>query len=63
MRSFFENRAAFSANFLVPRGYTGQTTETLALPNEAAPFERVVGVPMKPYLSLSWTWSFGRIAQ
>ncbi len=37
-------------------GYTGQTTETLALPNESQPFERVVGVPLKSYISLSFSY-------
>jgi Carboxypeptidase regulatory-like domain len=37
---------------------TGQTTETLAVPGDAARFERVVGVPLKSYVSLSWTYYF-----
>jgi len=41
------------ANFLIAYGYTGQTTEVLALPNEPTPFERVVGVPLKSYVALS----------
>jgi hypothetical protein len=47
-----------AANFLVAKGYTGQTTETLALLGEPAPFERVVGVPLKSYVALSWTYYF-----
>jgi len=58
MRPFLEGRTSLAANFLVARGYTGQTTESLALPNETEPFERVVGVPVKSYLSLSWTYYF-----
>jgi hypothetical protein len=46
------------ANFLIANGYTGQTTENLALPTDPAPFERIVGVPLKSYLSLSWTYFF-----
>jgi len=49
---------SLAANFLIAQGYTGQTTETLALPNEPEPFERVVGVPLKSYVGLSWTYYF-----
>ncbi len=58
LRSFLENRMSLAANFLIADGYTGQTTETLALPNEPEPFERVVGVPLKSYLSLSFAYYF-----
>ena len=63
IRPFFENRALLSATFLLARGYTGQTTETLDMPGEIIPFERAVGVPLKPYFALSWSWRFGKIAQ
>jgi hypothetical protein len=46
---------SIGASFLLADGYTGQTTETLALPSDPAPFERIVGVPLKPYVSLTWT--------
>lgn len=58
LRPFFENRMSIGANFLLASGYTGQTTETLALPTDPAPFERVVGVPLESYVSLSWTYYF-----
>ena len=58
LRPFAENRMTLGANFLIANGYTGQTTETLALPTDPAPFERIVGVPLKSYLSLSWTYFF-----
>jgi hypothetical protein len=60
LRPFFENRMSIAANFLIASGYTGQTTETLALPSDPLPFERVVGVPLKSYVSLSWTYYFKR---
>ena len=60
LRTFGENRMSIAANFLIASGYTGQTTEVLALPNEPAPFERVVGVPLKSYVGLSWTYYFKR---
>ncbi|MGB7844116.1 MAG: TonB-dependent receptor [Candidatus Acidiferrum sp.] len=56
LRPFLENRMSIGANFLLASGYTGQTTETLALPSDPLPFERIVGVPLKSYVSLSWTY-------
>ncbi len=58
LRTFSEGKISTAANFLIANGYTGQTTETVALPNEAAPFERVVGVPLKSYVSLSFSYRF-----
>ena len=58
LRPFLDNRMSLGANFLLASGYTGQTTETLALPTDPTPFERVVGVPLKSYVSLSWTYYF-----
>ena len=53
-----EETMSIAANFLIAKGYTGQTTEVLALPNDPAPFERVVGVPLKSYISASFTYYF-----
>jgi hypothetical protein len=58
LRPFLESRMSIGANFLLANGYTGQTTETLALPTDSFPFERIVGVPLKSYVSLSWTYCF-----
>ena len=58
LRTFNEGKISTAANFLIANGYTGQTTETLALPNESEPFERVVGVPLKSYVSLSFSYRF-----
>lgn len=58
LRSFRENRMDFGVNFLIARGYTGQTTEVLALPDDPAPFERVVGVRLPSYVSVSYTYRF-----
>jgi hypothetical protein len=60
LRTFREDRMSIAANFLIASGYAGQTTEALALPGEPAPFERVVGVPLKSYVGLSWTYYFKR---
>jgi len=58
LRPFLENRMSIGVNFLLASGYTGQTTETLALPTDPLPFERIVGVPLKSAVSLSWTYYF-----
>jgi Carboxypeptidase regulatory-like domain len=58
LKPFREETMSLAANFLIANGYTGQTTEVLPLPTDPAPFERVVGVPLKSYVSLSWTWYF-----
>ncbi|MGH9501625.1 MAG: carboxypeptidase regulatory-like domain-containing protein [Terriglobales bacterium] len=58
LRPFRENRMTVCANFMLASGYTGQTTETLALQTEPSPFERIVGVPLKSYVSVSWTYYF-----
>jgi hypothetical protein len=59
-RSFGEGRNSLGVHFLAASGYTGQTLETLALPSDSAPFERIVGVPLRSYLSLTLTHNFGR---
>jgi hypothetical protein len=58
LRSFGEGRMDLGVNFLLAAGYTGQTLETLALPTDPAPFERIVGVPLKSYISVTWTYNF-----
>jgi hypothetical protein len=59
-RSFQEGRMDVGVNFLIARGYAGQTLETLALAREGAPFERITGFPLKSYATLSWTYRFGK---
>ncbi len=58
LRPFLEDRMSITANFLIAQGFTGQTTEVLSYPVGTAPIERVVGVPLKSYVSLSWTYYF-----
>jgi hypothetical protein len=58
-RTFDEGRTSVGLNFLLPSGYTGQTLETLALPTDAEPFERIVGVPTRPYVAMTFTYNFG----
>ena len=45
-------------NFFIARGYGGQTVETLALPGEGQPFDRITGFPLKSYVSASYTYYF-----
>jgi Carboxypeptidase regulatory-like domain len=58
LRPFLEERMSIAANFLIASGFTGQTTEVLSYPLGSEPIERIVGVPLKLYLSLSWTYYF-----
>jgi Carboxypeptidase regulatory-like domain len=62
LRQFRNGRMDLGVNFLIARGYTGQTTEVLASPDDAAPFERIVGVRLCSYVSASYTYHF-RAAQ
>jgi hypothetical protein len=60
VRSFAGERMDLGLNALIASGYTGQTLGTLQLPDEPAAFERVVGVPLKSYVGLSWVYRFRR---
>lgn len=60
LRPFSENRMSLGANFLIAHGYTGQTTETIPFQLAPCPIECVAGVPLKSYVSLSWTYYFKR---
>jgi len=53
-------RVSAGVNFLLASGYTGQTTEVLALPGEGDPFERVVGVRLPSYAAVSVSYRLGR---
>jgi hypothetical protein len=57
----FENKGMdVGVNFLIASGYGGQTLETLALPGEGSPFERITGLPLKSYVTASFTYHFRR---
>jgi hypothetical protein len=60
LRPFLENRMSLGANFLIASGYTGQTTETIAPVGGPCAVECVVVVPLKSYVTLSWTYYFKR---
>lgn len=60
VRSFRDGQIDLAMNSLITRGYAGQTVETLHAAGNLAPVETVVGVPLKSYVSLSWTYNFSR---
>jgi len=60
VRSFPSKGFDIGINTFIVSGYGGQTLETLALPGEAAPFERIAGFPLKSYVSASLTYYFRR---
>ena len=60
LRPFLENRMSLAANFLIANSYTGQTTEVISFPSDTLPIERAVGVPLRSYISASWTYYFKR---
>jgi hypothetical protein len=58
IRPFKDGRVDAGLYVFVASGFTGQTTEVLALPGDPAPFERVVGVRLKSYASFTMTYHF-----
>jgi carboxypeptidase family protein len=57
IRPFWNGRLDAGLNFLIAKGYTGQTTEVIALPGET-PSEMVVGVRLPSYAGASMTLHF-----
>ena len=55
VRPFLNGRLDAGINFLVARGYTGQTTENF-FPSD---IQEVVGVRIPSYASLTFTYRFG----
>jgi hypothetical protein len=60
IRPFESKGMDVGVNFLIASGYGGQTLETLALPGEGMPFERIAGFPLKSYVTASITYHFRR---
>ena len=58
LRSFLNERMDVGVNFMIASGYTGQTTEVLAVAGQSEPFEQVTGIRVPSYISLSWTYRF-----
>jgi hypothetical protein len=57
VRPFWNGHLDAGLNFVIARGYAGQTTEVLALPGEN-PGETVVGVRIPSYAGASLTLHF-----
>jgi len=60
IRPFVSKGIDVGVNFLIASGFGGQTLETLALPGEGLPFERITGLPLKSYVTASFTYHFRR---
>ena len=60
LRPFASAGIDLGVNFLIASGYGGQTVETIALPGESEPFDRVTGFPLRSYVSVSATYHFRR---
>ena len=60
VRSFQGGKIQAGVHFQIASGYTGQTTEVLALPGEGEPYERLVGVYIPSYATVSFSYRFGR---
>jgi hypothetical protein len=58
IRPFESAGIAVGVNFHIVSGYGGQTLETLALPGEGGPFERITVFPLRSYLTASLTYRF-----
>lgn len=60
IRPFVSKGIDVGVNFLLASGYGGQTIETIALPGEGEPFDRVTGFPLRSYVTASFTYHFRR---
>ena len=63
LRPLRDGRLLLSTQFLIAHGYTGETTEVFAYPTDPTypmPIERVVGVPLKSYITATITYRFFR---
>jgi|SRR5579859_412275 len=58
IRPFPRKGVDLGVNVFVAKGFGGQTLETLALPEEGSPFERITGFLLKSYVSVSFTYHF-----
>ncbi|MCU1294085.1 MAG: hypothetical protein JWP08_2935 [Bryobacterales bacterium] len=58
VRPFLNERMDLGLNFLIASGYTGQTTELLAVRGQTLRTEHVAGVRLPSYVSLSYTYRF-----
>jgi hypothetical protein len=59
-RPFESKGIEIGLNLFIASGFGGQTLETLALPGEGDPFERITGFPLRSYVTGSFTYRLGR---
>ena len=59
VRGFRNGKILAGVHVQIASGYTGQTTEVLALPGTGDASERVVGVYLPSYASVSFSYRFG----
>ena len=59
-RTFSDGLFDAGVHFLLANGYTGQTLETVQLPGDANPFERIVGVRKASYAGITLSYHFRR---
>jgi hypothetical protein len=59
-RGFRDGKFEAGVHVQIATGYSGQTTEVIALPGEEDPSERIVGVRIPSYASVSFSYHFGR---
>jgi hypothetical protein len=60
IRSFESKNIDLGVNALIVSGFGGQTLETISLPGEGEPFERITGFPLRSYVTASVTYHFRR---
>ncbi len=60
VRPFVSQRFDLGLNVFLASGYGGQTVETLALPGDPEPFDRLTGFPLRSYVTASVTYHLGR---
>jgi hypothetical protein len=62
IRSFGERLEA-GLNLVLANGFSGQTLETLSLPNEPAPFERIVGIRKASFVGVTFSYRLRAFSQ
>jgi hypothetical protein len=58
LHSMQNQRFEVGLNLLFATGYTGQTTEVLALPGDPEPTEQAVGIRLRSYAGISISYHF-----
>lgn len=58
LRPFLDGRMSVGVDFLLASGYSGQTLETIPSESGSCSVECIVGVPLKSYVSATWSYNF-----